>query len=381
MVQVTYPFKFILPYLPGPTINDLEHVNDAHLAVKRAGTRLTSSLALRPGSAPLAPSFKSGSGTAVRTAAGGVAAFFVLESYDAQHRFAIYSLRVSNHLNTPLVCRVWVVSDDGAASPGYPTAIDIAPFSQRRTDVPVWLDDCKSFSRALAEIAGDGVECIIEASAPPAERYPSLSPALAAVGNARAAVVGLAVAGAGGCRGCRLARYTADRRLCRSADGDRRHDRARRIQRLGRRPAGLRRDRPRRRARCRRAADRSQRCDSNCDSRLQRRWRLHASTRASRAVRHRQRSARPQHGTARPRRRRRDRYLGKPGGRQTGRERHGHLRRVGHRRLRSAARHRRHDLGRAPLLTSGQSFVRDTAARQQPRNARAAARHQRPLHR
>lgn len=145
------------------------------------------SLALRRGSAPLSQPFRSGSGTAVKTAAGAVAAAFVLESYDRHHRFAIYTLRVSNSLKTRLICRIWIVSHDGAASLGYPHQIEVAPFSERTTDVPVWLDDSAPFSRALAEIAGDGVECIVEASAPPAERTFALPPAVAAAGNARAA--------------------------------------------------------------------------------------------------------------------------------------------------------------------------------------------------
>ncbi|HKU81131.1 MAG TPA: hypothetical protein VJP76_03090 [Candidatus Tumulicola sp.] len=142
---------------------------------------------MRRGSAPLSQPFRSGSGTAVKTAAGAVAAAFVLESYDRHHRFAIYSLRVSNNLKTRLVCRIWIVSQDGAASLGYPHAIEVAPFSERTTDVPLWLDDSAPFARALAEIAGDGVECIVEASAPPVERGFALPPAIAAASNARAA--------------------------------------------------------------------------------------------------------------------------------------------------------------------------------------------------
>lgn len=148
---------------------------------------MSSSLALRRGSAPLSQPFHSGSGTAVKTAAGAVAAAFVLESFDRYHRFAIYTLRVSNSLKTRLICRIWIVSQDGAASLAYPHAIEVAPFSQRSTDVPVWLDDCAPFSRALAEIAGDGVECIVEASAPPAERRFALPPAVATGSNARSA--------------------------------------------------------------------------------------------------------------------------------------------------------------------------------------------------
>lgn len=156
---------------------------------------MSSSLALRRGSAPLSHPYRSGSGTAVKTAAGAVAAAFVLESYDRHHRFAIYTLRVSNNLKTRLICRIWLVSPDGAASLGYPHVIDVAPYSQRSTDVPVWLDDSAPFSRALAEIAGDGVECIVEAAAPPAERTFALPPAMAAAGSARAAAfAGIGVA-------------------------------------------------------------------------------------------------------------------------------------------------------------------------------------------
>ncbi|MEO6834686.1 MAG: hypothetical protein ABI231_02100 [Candidatus Tumulicola sp.] len=156
---------------------------------------MTAPLALRSeralGVATPAPlPFQAGSGTAVATLTGNVAAIFVLESFDRRHRFAIYSLRIANNSSSPLIGRIWIVSHDGAASPAYPVSVEIAPYTQRSTDVPVWLDDRTSFARAIAEIVGEGVECIVEAAAPAvADRERRLYPAIAAAGLAVAFLV------------------------------------------------------------------------------------------------------------------------------------------------------------------------------------------------
>lgn len=158
---------------------------------------MTSALALRTGYAPPAQPIRTGGGTAVRTAAGAVIAAFSLDSFDRHHRFAVYALRVANNTRKPLLCRIWIVSYDGSAAQAYPKRIEIAPYCERTADVPIWLDDCAPFSRALAEIAGDGVECIVEASAPPVERrqaLPASSAPPATSGAAWAAIAGVSVA-------------------------------------------------------------------------------------------------------------------------------------------------------------------------------------------
>lgn len=120
---------------------------------------------------------------------------FVLESYDKRHRFAIYSLRIANYSATALICRIWIVAHDGSAAPAYPVSVEIAPFSQRATDVPIWLDDRKSFARAIAEIAGEGVDCIVEAAAPaPADAGRRIYPIVAAASLAVALLVGAVAA-------------------------------------------------------------------------------------------------------------------------------------------------------------------------------------------
>jgi hypothetical protein len=118
-----------------------------------------------------------------------VAAAFVLESYDARHNFAIYSLRVINQSSKSLLCRIWIVSHDGAATPAHSAPIEIAPFAQRTSDVPVWLEDCPSFSRAFAEIAGEGVECIVEAAAPVMEHPLATLPSVERTRSYVAAIV------------------------------------------------------------------------------------------------------------------------------------------------------------------------------------------------
>ncbi|HEU5480841.1 MAG TPA: hypothetical protein VFU90_13435, partial [Candidatus Tumulicola sp.] len=117
-----------------------------------------------------------------------------MESYDRKHRFAIYTLRVSNHLKTPLFCRIWVISHDGAAQSAHQTIIEIAPLSERSTDVPIWMDDCNSFERALAEIVGEGVECIVEAAAPQTETVAALPAAAEIARDGRFAIAGVALA-------------------------------------------------------------------------------------------------------------------------------------------------------------------------------------------
>ena len=128
--------------------------------------RTASELALHtPGrldSFPLA-----GTGTAMQTLAGSVSAFFALENFDRRRGVATYVLRVVNRTSALLVCRTWVVSGAGDTLLAYPVLFEVEPLSTGVTRVPVWPADFPSFERAIAEVAGDGVHCIVEAPAPP----------------------------------------------------------------------------------------------------------------------------------------------------------------------------------------------------------------------
>jgi hypothetical protein len=122
-------------------------------------------LALRK-SGGLAATSRLGAGMALQTLAGSVSAFFALEHFDQRRGVAIYSLRVVNRTSSALVCRTLVISRDGDAALAYPLLIEIEPLSTTATQIPLWPKDYASFDRALAEVAGDGVHCIVEAAAP-----------------------------------------------------------------------------------------------------------------------------------------------------------------------------------------------------------------------
>ncbi|HVR46018.1 MAG TPA: hypothetical protein VMT95_05225 [Candidatus Binatia bacterium] len=108
-----------------------------------------------------------GSGMALQTLAGSVSAFFALESFDRRRGVAIYALHVVNRTMAALICRTWIVSREGDAMLAYPVAFEVEPLSTSSTQIPVWPKDFPSFDRALAEVAGDGVHCIVEAAVPP----------------------------------------------------------------------------------------------------------------------------------------------------------------------------------------------------------------------
>jgi hypothetical protein len=108
----------------------------------------------------------SGSGTGLQTLEGTVSAFFALEGFDRRRGVAMYSLRVINRTSSALVCRTWVVSRTGDAILAHPILVEVAPLSVSATHLPVWSRDFASFDRAIAEIAGEGVHCVVEAPAP-----------------------------------------------------------------------------------------------------------------------------------------------------------------------------------------------------------------------
>lgn len=111
-----------------------------------------------------------GSGTAVQTLAGTVSAFFALERFNRRRGIATYALRVVNRTASALVCRTWIVSRAGDASPASPLLVEVGPLATSLAHVPVRSDDFGSVDRAIAEIAGDGVHCIVEAPSPVAGR-------------------------------------------------------------------------------------------------------------------------------------------------------------------------------------------------------------------
>jgi hypothetical protein len=134
--------------------------------------------------APIVPRYRRplvrpGSGTTLQTMAGSVLAFFALEHFDRRRGVAMYALRVVNRTASALVCRTWVVSRGGDMMLAHPILVEVAPLSTSTAKVPIWPGDFTSFERAIAEIAGDGVHCIVEAPAPP-RRRPQRTLAIAA---------------------------------------------------------------------------------------------------------------------------------------------------------------------------------------------------------
>lgn len=114
----------------------------------------------------LAPSGRLRAGAGVQTPAGSVSAFFSLEGYDKRRGVATYALRVVNRTKSALVCRTWVITSNGEAVLAYPALFEIEPYSTSATQVPVWPKDFGAFDRAVAEVVGNGVHCLVEAAAP-----------------------------------------------------------------------------------------------------------------------------------------------------------------------------------------------------------------------
>lgn len=127
---------------------------------------MNSALALRHAQT-LEPSPRFGPGTALQMLSGGVAAFFMLESYDRRRGVATYALQVVNETAAALICRTWVVTRTGDAVLACPVLLEIEPFSAIAMQIPVWPSDFVSMERAVAEITGDDVHCIVNAGAPP----------------------------------------------------------------------------------------------------------------------------------------------------------------------------------------------------------------------
>jgi hypothetical protein len=116
-----------------------------------------------------------------------------LESFDRRRGVATYALRVINRTKGALICRTWVLSATGEPVLAYPELFEIEPFSTSATNVPVWPRDFASFDRAIAEIVGNGVHCIVEAAAPP-PRKPARTQALVAAASIAAGILFFAAA-------------------------------------------------------------------------------------------------------------------------------------------------------------------------------------------
>lgn len=141
----------------------------------------------------------------MQTLAGSVSAFFALESFDRRRGVATYVLRVVNRTQSTLICRTWVIERGGGAALAYPALFEIAPLSTSAMHVPVWPRDFGSFDRAIAEIAGEGVQCIVEAPAPVRVRPETLFTRLAAA----AVAVGLVALGLAGALNAAMPRIAA----------------------------------------------------------------------------------------------------------------------------------------------------------------------------
>ena len=127
----------------------------------------------------------------MQTPEGSVSAFFSLETFDRRRGVALYALRVINRTQSALVCRTWVISRYGDAMLAYPALFEVAPFSTGVTQIPLWPRDFLSFDRALAEIVGNGVHCIVEAAAPEIKK-PLRSYVLPAAASLLTLVLGMA---------------------------------------------------------------------------------------------------------------------------------------------------------------------------------------------
>jgi hypothetical protein len=133
-----------------------------------------------------------GSGTAVQTLAGSVSAFFALEGFDRRLGVGTYALRVVNRTASVLVCRTLIISRAGDAVLASPLFVEVAPQTTACAHVSVWPGDFVSFDRAVADIAGDGVHCIVEAPPPVRTRAPRRYLIAAAVSLAGFVLLGAA---------------------------------------------------------------------------------------------------------------------------------------------------------------------------------------------
>jgi hypothetical protein len=107
-----------------------------------------------------------GSGIALQTGAGNVSAFFTLEGFDRRRVVVSYTLRVVNNTKSALICRTWLVARNGDSIFACPGLFEILPSSTTTTQFSIFPREVGPFDRAVAEIAGAGVQCIVDAPSP-----------------------------------------------------------------------------------------------------------------------------------------------------------------------------------------------------------------------
>ncbi len=126
---------------------------------------MSQALALRA-LAAVAPAARSSFATMPQTPEGCVTACFALESFDRRRGLAIYALRVVNRTSSLLFCRTWVVCDDSNAVLADAAVFEVRALSNAVTRVAIWPRNYPSFDRAVAEVVGEGIECVVDAAAP-----------------------------------------------------------------------------------------------------------------------------------------------------------------------------------------------------------------------
>ena len=145
---------------------------------------MNTALALRS-AGRLARSARPGSGTALQTAAGSISAFFTLEGFDQRRGVATYALRIVNGTKSVLICRTWLTRN-GDSIFATPDLLEILPSSTTTTQFSIVPRDVGPFDRAVAEIAGAGIQCIVDAPAPVVKKahvaYATLAAASVIVG-------------------------------------------------------------------------------------------------------------------------------------------------------------------------------------------------------
>ena len=143
----------------------------------------------------LVPSSSIGPGAAVQTLSGTVTALFVFETYDRRTGVALYGLRIVNQSASTLICRIWAVTRSASPVLAYPLHFEIKPFSTTAAQVPVRPREFDSFERAMAEVTGDDVRCLVQSVSLPPPRRGAGSAAVACGAFALLALAGV-VAGA-----------------------------------------------------------------------------------------------------------------------------------------------------------------------------------------
>jgi hypothetical protein len=92
------------------------------------------------------------------------------------------------------VCRIWAIDGTGSASLAYPVPVEIEAFSVKDAEIAIFPSDYRSFEGAVAEVVGEDLHCVVEASAPVTKKTYALPSMLAASGLASALVAAAVLA-------------------------------------------------------------------------------------------------------------------------------------------------------------------------------------------